>query len=68
MNEIGNKFLLAADKFMPEMHWKQPRFSYSAYGPFATNKEIIEWFRATGNTDFICKNELDKPCFQHDMA
>ena len=22
----------------------------------------------TGNTDFICKNELDKACFQHDMA
>ena len=22
----------------------------------------------TGNTDFIYKNELDKTCFQHDMA
>ena len=22
----------------------------------------------TGNTDFIYKNELDKACFQHDMA
>ena len=22
----------------------------------------------TGNTDFICRNELDKACFQHDMA
>ena len=25
MNEIVNKFLLARDEFMPEMHLKQPR-------------------------------------------
>ena len=27
MNEIVNKFLLAGDKFMPEMHLKQPGFT-----------------------------------------
>ena len=32
------------------------------------NKERIEKFMKTGNTDFICKNELDKACFQHNMA
>ena len=35
MNEIVNKFLLAADKFMPEMHLKQSGFTYSVCGPFA---------------------------------
>ena len=68
MNEIVNKFLLVGDKFMPEMHLKQPGFTYSACGPFTKNKERIEKFMQTGNTDFTYKNELDKACFQHDMA
>ena len=68
MNEIVNKFLLVGDKFMPEMHLKQSGFTYSACGPFTKNKERIEKFMQTGNTDFIYKNELDKACFQHDMA
>ena len=68
MNEIANMFLLAGDTFMPEMHLKQPGFTYSACGPFSKNKKRIEKFMQTGNTDFIYKNELDKVCFQHDMA
>ena len=40
MNEIVNKFLLAGDKFMPEMHLKQPGFTYSACGPFTKNKDL----------------------------
>ena len=50
------------------MHLKQPGFTYSVFGPFTKNKKRIEKFMQTGNTDFICKNELDKACFQHDMA
>ena len=53
---------------MSEMHLKQPGFSYSACGPFTKNKEKIEKFMQTGNTDFNYKNELDKACFQHDLA
>ena len=68
MNEIVNKFLLAGDKFMPKMHLKQPRFTYSACGPFTKNKERIQKFKETGDTSYIYKNELDKTCFQHDMA
>ena len=68
MNEIVNKFLLVGDKFMPEVNLKQPGFTYSACGPFPKNKERIEKFMQIGNTDFIYKNELDKACFQHDMA
>ena len=68
MNEIVNKFLLAGDKFMSEMHLKQPAFTYSAYGPFTKNKERIPTFKETGDTNYIYKNELDKACFQHDVT
>ena len=68
MNEIVNKILLVGDKFMPEIHLKQPGFTYSACGPFTKNKQRIEKFMQTGNKDFIFKNELDKACFQYDMA
>ena len=65
---IVNKFSLAGDKYMAEMHLKQPGFTYSACAPFTRNKERIEKFMVTANTDFIYRNELDKACFQHDMA
>ena len=68
MNEIVNKILLAGDKFMPEMYLKQPGFTYSACGPLTKNKERIQKFKETGDTNYIYKNELDKACFQHNMA
>ena len=68
MNETVNKFLLAGDKFMPEMHLKHPRFTYSACGPFTKNKERIQNFKETEDMNSIYKNELHKSCFQHDMA
>ena len=68
MNEIVNKYLLVGHKFMPEMHFKKPVFSYRACGPFTKNKEGIEKFKQNGNTDFLYENELDKACVQHDMA
>ena len=68
MNEIVNIFLLAGDKFMPEMHLKQSGFTYSTFGPFTKTKERIEKFMQTGNTYFIYKIDLEKAFFQHDMA
>ena len=68
MNNIINKFLLAGDKFMPEMHLRQPQFVYSACGPFSRHKERIKEFKRTGDTRDIYRNELDKACFQHDSA
>ena len=68
MNEIVNRFLLVEDNFLPEMHLKQPGFTYSVYCPFTKNKERIEKVMQTENTNFIYKNELDKACFQHDMV
>ena len=67
MNEIVNKFLLAGDKFMPEMRLKHPGFTYSACWPFNKNKERIQKFKETVDTDYIYKIDLDKACFQHDM-
>ena len=63
MNEIVNKFLLVGDKYMPQMHLKQPGFTYSVCGPFTRNKERIEKFMQTGNTDVTYRNELDKLAF-----
>ena len=62
------KFLLAGDKFMTEMHLRQPRFVYSACGPFTRHKERIKEIKRTGDTRYIYRNELDKACFQHDSA
>ena len=53
---------------MPEIHLRQPGFTYSASGPFTKNKERIQKFKEAGDTDYIYRNELDKACFQHDMA
>ena len=60
--------LIAADKFMPEMNLKQLGFTYSARGTFTKNKERIQKFGESGDTNYIYKNELHKACFQHEMA
>ena len=59
MNNVINKFLLSGDKFMPEMHLRQPQFTYSACGPFTKHKQRIQKFK---------ESELDKACFTHDAA
>ena len=49
MNKIINKFLLTGDRFMPELHLKELRFTYSAYGSFTKHPERIQKTRETGN-------------------
>ena len=68
MNEIASNFLLVGNEFMPGMHLRQPGFTYSAYRPFTKNKERITNFEETGDSRYIYQIELDKACFQHDMA
>ena len=68
MNNIINKLLLAGDNFMPEMHLRQPQFTYSACGAFTKHKQRIQKFKETGDTNYIYKNELGKACFAHDAA
>ena len=50
---------------IPEMHLKQPGFSWCACGSFTTSKERIERFLQKGNADYTCKDDFDKACFQH---
>ena len=68
MSNTINKLLLAGDKFMPEIHLRQPQFIYSACGPFTKHEQRIQKFKETGDTNYIYKNELDKACFVHDAA
>ena len=64
MNEILNKFLLAGDKFMPEMHLRQPAlldkwgFTYSACGPFTKNKERIQKFKRNGRYKLYLQKKI----------
>ena len=57
MNEIENKFLLAGDKFMPEMHLR-PVFTCSAHEPCTKNKERIRKFKETGDSRYIYQNKI----------
>ena len=68
MDEIVNKFLLAGDMFMPEMHLKQPGYTYSICGLFTKHKKRIQKLKETGDTNYIYKKELDKACFHPDLA
>ena len=68
MKEIINKFLFVGDKFMPEMHLRQPRFAYSACGPSTRHEKRIKEFKRTGNINLLCRNALDKACFKHYAA
>ena len=68
-NDIINKFLLVHDTFMPELHLWDPKVKkYSACGPFTKHEQRINQFMKDGRLSDIYKNELDKACFQHDMA
>ena len=64
MNEKVNKFLLTGDKFMPEMHLKQPGFTYSVCAQFTKNKERIQKFKETGDLRYMYRSELNKGSFQ----
>ena len=53
---------------MPQMHLRQPGFTYSASEEFIKNEQKAQDFKETGDSKYIYQNELDKACFQHDMA
>ena len=68
MSEITIKFLIAGDKFMPEMHLRQASITYRACGPFTNSKERIQKFQERGDSRYIYRNELDRAWFQHDIV
>ena len=63
MNKIINIFLLAGDKFMTEMHLRQPGFTYSACGPFTENKERIKKLKKQKTQDVFIKTNWMKLVF-----
>ena len=63
-NSIINKFLLAGDKFVPELNLVDPIVKKcSAFGPFTKHTQTIQDFLNTGKLSYIYKNDLDKTCF-----
>ena len=66
MNEIVNKFLLRRDKLMSEMHLRQSGFAYSACG--TKTKQSMQKFKEIRDSRYIYQKELDKACFQDEMA
>ena len=68
MNRTINKFLLTADKFMPELHLKQLRFTYRACGPFTEHREIIQKFKEIVHLKHLYRSSLDKACFAEGAA
>ena len=68
MNERVNNFLLAGDKTMPEMHLNHPGFTYSTCGHLLKTKREFKNRKKTGGANYFYKSELDKACFQNDMA
>ena len=57
---------MTGDKFIPELHLKQPGFTYSVCGPFAENVERIQKFWQAGNLKHLYRSELDEACLAHD--
>ena len=67
MNEIVNKLLLVGDKFMTQMHLRQPAFMYSACGKFTKSKERIQTLKEAGHGRYTYQTELDKDYFQYNI-
>ena len=68
MNERVNTFLLTRYKIMPEMHWRQPGYTYSACKLFSKHCERIQKFKETGALKHTYKTKLEKACFSYDAA
>ena len=53
-NGIINKSLLVGDKFMPELHFWDPKVrKYSACGPFTKHEERINQFMKDGILSYL---------------
>ena len=50
------------------MHLRQSEFTYSACGSLRKNKERMQNFKETGDSQYFYQKRLDKACFQHDMT
>ena len=60
MNKTITKFLLAGEKFMPELHLRQPGFTNCICGPFTKHSEKIQTFKEVGNLNIFIEINLTK--------
>ena len=67
MNKAVNKFLLAGHRFMPKIHFRT-QTTFSASRPLAKNREKIQKFKETGDSQYSYQNKTNKACLQHDMV
>ena len=67
MHRTNYKLLLNGDKFMKELHLKQPGFIYGDCGPFTKHRERIYKFRERSNLKHLYRNEIDRGCFAHEL-
>ena len=68
MNEILKTFLVTGDKFMFELHLRQPGLTYNDFKSFTEQYERIQKFKETGDSNYIYKNKLDHFCFARNAA
>lgn len=68
MNVIINKFILAGDDFMSEMHLRQPRFTYKCFRTIYKKKTEYKNSKKQETLNISIKKKLGKACFRHDMA
>ena len=68
MNKTITKFLLAGEKFMSELHLRQPGFTNCICGPFTKHNEKIQTFNEVGNLKYFYWNQFDKACFACDTV
>ena len=68
MKNITDNFLLARDISIYEVHLRQPTFTYNVSGPFTKNWTRVQTLQKIGGSRYSCRNEIDKTCFQNDIA
>ena len=59
---------MTGEKFMPELHPRQLRFTYRSCRSFTKHRKRVQKFRETGHLNHMYKNEWDKDCFAQDAA
>ena len=68
MIKVVDTLMFVGDRFLPKLYLRQPRFTYSVFGPFNKHREKIRKFKETDDLGHIYQNKLDKTCFTYDAA
>ena len=60
--------MLAGGKVMPELHLRQPVFTYSTCEAFTKYHKRTQKFKETADLNYSYNSKLDNACFSHDAA